>query len=501
MQNTHTDHLFFANEEPQMTQETLSLPEHCWKLLVIDDEEDIHAVTTLVLRNFQFQDKPLYLLHAKSAEQAKQVLKEHPDIHLALVDVVMETENAGLQCVEYIRHELNNHLIRLLLRTGQPGQAPENKVVQDYDINAYLEKSELSAQKLISAVTTALRSYAELSLQMQQVENLQSQAESGENVKRAFMANISHEIRTPLNAIQGFAETLLQVESHPQQQAAIQIILESSQHLTTLIEDLLTLAELESNPPELKLECFHFPDFLREIIEIHQNLATFANVHLECDIQQPMPKHLCTDTSLLRQVLQCLLNNAIKFSAQKAPGEVALRIRYTDESVQFHIQDNGVGMSERQQQQMLAAFEQGETRGLKNEGLGLGLTLAKKYLDGLHSTLDIDCPPQQGCSCHFHLPLPKEIEWTDGICATLTPQKMPPSMVAPQDRPPAPSKEKVENLYELAMQGYIQDIADEAERLQEWDERFHQFAQDLKQFSENFQKSELCKYLKAYLDA
>ncbi|HCA26667.1 MAG TPA: hypothetical protein DEP05_03335 [Betaproteobacteria bacterium] len=134
-----------------------------WKVLVIDDEPFIHDVTLLALSDFEFDAKPLEFLHAYSAEEAKRVMAAHPDIALAIVDVVMETEHAGLDLVRYIRQEMKNNLVRLVLRTGQPGQAPERTVIHDYDINDYKEKTELSVQKLYSTVLTSLRSYRDLS--------------------------------------------------------------------------------------------------------------------------------------------------------------------------------------------------------------------------------------------------------------------------------------------------------------------------------------------------
>lgn len=130
-----------------------------WKVLIVDDDRDVAATTTLVLRDVEVEGRPLNLLSAYSAAEAKQVLAEHPDIGLALIDVVMETPNAGLDLIHYIRQEIGNKLIRLVVRTGQPGHAPEQSVIIDYDISDYKEKTELSAQKLFSLAYAGLRSY------------------------------------------------------------------------------------------------------------------------------------------------------------------------------------------------------------------------------------------------------------------------------------------------------------------------------------------------------
>lgn len=134
----------------------------CWKILIIDDEPDIHEVTKLALGHFEFEGRNLEFLHAYSGEEAKALLHEHSDIAVALIDVVMETEHSGLGLVKYIRETAGNQLIRLILRTGQPGQAPERTVIREYDINDYKEKTELSSQKLYTTIYTSLRSYRDL---------------------------------------------------------------------------------------------------------------------------------------------------------------------------------------------------------------------------------------------------------------------------------------------------------------------------------------------------
>ena len=119
-------------------------------------------MTRLSFHGFQFQNKSIHFINAYSAEEAKSLIKENPAISIVLLDVVMEEDTSGLQFVKYIRNELNNKLIRIIIRTGQPGIAPEHRVIVDYDINDYTEKTELTQNKLFSAVIMALRSYRDL---------------------------------------------------------------------------------------------------------------------------------------------------------------------------------------------------------------------------------------------------------------------------------------------------------------------------------------------------
>lgn len=149
------EELFFAEEEsPVVTGE--SAP---WKVLLVDDERSVHDVTKLTLGNFTFDGKGVEFLHAYSGREAQEMMSQHPDIAMMLLDVVMEEDHAGLKVVRYVRDELHNPFTRIILRTGQPGQAPEADIIVEYDINDYKEKTELTAQKLHTTMVTTLRAY------------------------------------------------------------------------------------------------------------------------------------------------------------------------------------------------------------------------------------------------------------------------------------------------------------------------------------------------------
>jgi response regulator RpfG family c-di-GMP phosphodiesterase len=133
-----------------------------WKVLIVDDEEDIHTITKMALKRFTLDERGLTFIHAYSAKEAKEILATEDDIALIFLDVVMETDDAGLLLAKWLREDLNNFFSRIVLRTGQPGQAPEERVIVDYDINDYKEKTELSRTKLFTTVFTALRAYRDL---------------------------------------------------------------------------------------------------------------------------------------------------------------------------------------------------------------------------------------------------------------------------------------------------------------------------------------------------
>lgn len=133
-----------------------------WCVLLVDDDAEVHDVTRLALRKFEFQQRGLELLSAYSAREAQAVFQTRQDIAVAVIDVVMETEHAGLELVRWVRDGAVCPLTRLVLRTGQAGLAPEEQVIRQFDIDAYKEKTELTTLKLRSVLYTSLRNHRAL---------------------------------------------------------------------------------------------------------------------------------------------------------------------------------------------------------------------------------------------------------------------------------------------------------------------------------------------------
>ncbi len=154
--------LVFADEVPEEHPTPRGRPLEPWRVLIVDDDAAVHQVTQLVMSDFEFAGRRLEFLNAYSGLEARQLLREREDVALILLDVVMESEHAGLDLVRFIREELGNHQARIVLRTGQPGQAPEEHVIKTYDINDYKEKTELTKRKLITVFYSALRSYRDI---------------------------------------------------------------------------------------------------------------------------------------------------------------------------------------------------------------------------------------------------------------------------------------------------------------------------------------------------
>ncbi|MBL8671867.1 MAG: DUF3369 domain-containing protein [Alphaproteobacteria bacterium] len=152
----------FVFAPPRGRPEDAPQSEPPWTVLVVDDDQEVQSVTELILAKVRFKGRPIELLRALSEAEARAIMAERPDVAVILLDVVMESDDAGLRLVRHIREDLRNRAVRIILRTGQPGQAPEQSVIVDYDINDYKAKTELTAQKLFTTTIAALRAYEDI---------------------------------------------------------------------------------------------------------------------------------------------------------------------------------------------------------------------------------------------------------------------------------------------------------------------------------------------------
>ena len=156
------DKFIFKDEPEEDKGLAAKAADKYWRILIVDDDESVHQVTSLVLADAEIEGRKLQLVSVYSSDQAKETLKRDDDFALAFVDVVMETDHAGLELVKWIRDELKNQAIRLILRTGQAGTAPEAKVIKDFDINDYKEKTDFTSGKMITSVYAGIRAYRDI---------------------------------------------------------------------------------------------------------------------------------------------------------------------------------------------------------------------------------------------------------------------------------------------------------------------------------------------------
>ena len=203
------DELIFEEDGVEEETETIAP----WKMMIVDDVEDIHHVTRMIFDDYVFDGRSIEFLSAYSGREARELMLAHPDTAVIVLDVVMETDHAGLEVVQYIREEVKNKIVRIILRTGQPGEAPEKKVIIAYDINDYKTKEELTSNRLFSTVTSALRSYRDMTVIEKNRQGLEMIIHASSSLlKLTSLKQFTAGVLTQLTSILGFEENSMLVQ-------------------------------------------------------------------------------------------------------------------------------------------------------------------------------------------------------------------------------------------------------------------------------------------------
>jgi signal transduction histidine kinase/HPt (histidine-containing phosphotransfer) domain-containing protein len=411
--------------EGEDREAVVSGPVSVWKILVVDDESDVHQSTTYALANMQILGRSLQLVHAYSSSQAVQCLKDEADFAVILLDVVMETPDAGLRLVKVIRHDLGRRDVRIILRTGQPGYAPEIDTIRDFDINDYRTKTDLTRNKLYITLIVAIRSYEQLKtleqahlridqelIERERAELRSQQAEESNRMKSAFLANMSHEIRTPINAIIGFTNLTLQTPLNPKQQDFLTKINGASHHLLGIINTILDLSKIAAGKMELEMAAFDLARTLASVESMNAVSAATKNVSLQFQLSPDIPTPLKGDVLRLQQILMNLVGNAVKFTergmveviacvipSQQArdPGRIRLRLV---------VRDSGIGMGPDEVKKVFQPFEQADSSITRRYGgTGLGLAISRQLVEMMGGKLTLISEKGVGSTFSFELDL------------------------------------------------------------------------------------------------
>ena len=358
-----------------------------WKVLIVDDESEVHDATVFALSNLIVHGCALVFLHAKNELEAQTQLERNPDVAVILLDVVMEAGDSGLRLVKRIRDDLRMDAVRIVLRTGQPGYAPELDVIQKYDINDYKTKLELTRTRLATAITAAIRSYnqiraisvlnSELELRVQErtreLQAVNRQLES-------YSYCVAHDLRAPLRHIMGFSGILretLSARLNADDLKLVEKITKAAARMGRLIEDLLEFtrvgrAALKKGPVDLNnLVAEVIRDMQQEIGErpVAWSIATLPSA--------------IADKSLLRQVLANLLSNAVKYTRSNAETRIEVGILppvRPETAFVLFVRDNGVGFDMEHADKLFQPFSRLHAYA-EFEGTGVGLSIVHNIIE------------------------------------------------------------------------------------------------------------------------
>lgn len=275
-----------------------------WKVLVVDDEEGIHGITRMIFRGYEFEQRPIELISAMSGAQARELLAQHPDTALALLDVVMETDHEGLQLVDHIRNDLNNQDIRIILRTGHPGYAPEAQVIVNYDINDYLSKAELSASRLLTSVVVALRSYRDIQSARQQPNSNQNRATADNH----FLHSAAQQLNSQMRPILQHSQRLQQFDLNPVARDVSANLHAQHQRLDNSIN---LLQQSDTSTPQIQQQILDLGSLMDQLLHIFLPQSRRDGWLLDYSIDSQLSNQIKSDPARLKQLLISAIELAI----------------------------------------------------------------------------------------------------------------------------------------------------------------------------------------------
>ena len=389
-----------------------------WNILVVDDEEEVHSITSIVLKNFIFKNRKVKLYDTYNIEDTKEILSSDIDFSLIFLDIVMESDNAGLLITKFIRDDLQNDTTRIILRTGQPGNAPEQKIIIDYDINDYKEKTELTATKLTTSVVSSLRSYEEL-LKIKDHEiileqkvsegiiklrkkdkQLQHQERLCQNVEIINM--LAHQWRQPLNDIvMNINNMLLDIELDEINKDSIKstsnLILKKSQKLSDQIDGFLSHYKPNEKKSDVSLD-----GLLKKVSSIVDYRIVTGKISFIQDFDESFIIH--TYENEVEQIIVHLINNAIDAYSKSddSSRNLSLICKSSNQRLVISVIDEAGGIPEDILDEIFDPYFSTKEE-VNGAGLGLYMSrlLVEKHLNG---HLDV-FNKNKGCTAELTLEL------------------------------------------------------------------------------------------------
>jgi len=382
-----------------------------YNILIVDDEPDIHRMTKLNLNNFSFNNKSLTFFHAYSAKEAEAILLENKEIALIFLDVVMETNDAGLKLVQYIRQELNNKLTQIVLHTGQPGQAPEKEVIAKYDINSYQTKTEFTDNRIYTVTAASLRAYDALkkvkeyseTLEQKVAERTQKLQETLDTKNKLFSI-IAHDLRNPFNTLLGFAHLILhQIDQFDKNQIVkyAKTIHTSAENIFNLLTNLLEWARTQTGNIAVNAQKLNINELINQNLKLYQEIAKIKSNQLLFEQKEDIFVH--ADSNMLNTILRNLIYNAIKYTKE---GKIVITTTTENNMCKVSVIDNGVGIEKERLSNLFKVGNSISTKGTdKEKGTGLGLHICKEFLNLNNGTIEIESEINKGSKFTFILPL------------------------------------------------------------------------------------------------
>ena len=384
-----------------------SLVDSPWKVLLVDDQKDVHAVLHLALHDMLIEGQRLLLLDALSASEARAAIAANPDIALILLDVVMESDQAGLELVRHIREKLGNRSVQIVLITGHPGYAPEREVISGYEIDGYLLKSELSANQIFVQVYSAIRTYRlmrEHEILQEDLKQKITELKRSNAELEQFSYAISHDLRQPLRMISSYMQLLgisLADQLGSEQRDYFNFAINGAKRLDRMLLGLLEYSRVGrlGEPPEW----IESRSILDDALLFLQ--ATLLEAQARIRVGGEWPLVFVSPDEILR-LLQNLIGNAAKFRNACRTPEISISSKVSAGNWYLCIADNGIGIPPGQIARLFQVFQRLHSRATF-DGSGVGLALCRKIAEHHGGRIWADSAGEgQGSRFCVSLPIP-----------------------------------------------------------------------------------------------
>lgn len=282
-------------------------------------------------------------------------------------------------------------------------------------------------------------------LYQQALHEAKEEAQAADRAKSNFLATMSHEIRTPMNGVLGMLELLSLGELDADQRTTVRVIHESTRSLQRLIDDILDLSKIEADKLDIHPEPASVEQLMSDIHALFSGAAISRGLEFSCSCDPEIPSAVCVDSLRLKQILNNLISNALKFTPSGEIRVRAERVGCGDENdqVRFSVTDTGIGIAPADQARLFEPFTQADETITRNfGGTGLGLTICKRLVELMGGDIELDSEPGRGTTMTFILPLER------ASAAELPEERDPENVVLPgpafRRRRPAPSVQAAE---------------------------------------------------------
>ena len=399
-----------------------------WKIMIVSSRERIHKITRRALADFFFERAPIALLHAHSAVEAKKLIRDHPDTAVVFLDPAEKNDRSPLEIIHYVRDELKNSMVRLVIRDDRPEEELDLGFLQDYQVHVFPKKSEPESPAFFNVLISSLHGFkekktlarlADLENQVRrmnlELEETIKDAQKADLAKRDFLTALSQEVRTPINTILGLADLTLRNDLGAEQRENLQTIRNSARHLLQLSNDIGDLSQIESGRVKLNRIDFDLQTILNSVGQAFAPQAERKGLSLNIEPLMETPFYLKGDPGRLRQILGNLVSHAIGYteqgglditvkseaftapSADKPDGGGRERIRLI-----FSVSDTGPDISPIDQGRIFDGFNQlySSTSG-RYHRIGLGLAISKKLVETMGGEIRLVSRPGQGNVFYF----------------------------------------------------------------------------------------------------